>query len=198
MSYQVYFLQDEDDAVHFIRFVSTLNVAIWIEKERISSTEAEEVLMRDMSSWTGQYYFFPEVCFHALNSSPEFFADEFGIQFSVCNKHKPLSRTYDTGRLYYRSNENNPYNAQMIELFKRLKGYIRKNYCYSKYSHVYFAPSFKQKYDSRYYFATRLGIPIHFCETINKEANLQIPRNEGRIILIGDGSFITFPPTEKP
>ena len=38
-----------------------------------------------------------------------------------------------------------------------MREYIKRNYCYSKSSKIYYSPSFKEQYDRCYYYAAKIG-----------------------------------------
>ena len=158
MSYQLYFLQDEDDALQFIKHLARIDAVIWDEGMFRSPSEMEDIIIKQMSSCMRQYLIAPkEIADHHCNARNATVGNVGGISFLICNKGNPQSCTYNIGRIYYQNDTCNPHNAQMIALYKKLKTYIRKSYCYRKQSMIYCAPSFQKRYEEGCYDAEQLG-----------------------------------------
>lgn len=158
MSYQVYFLQDEDDALQFLEYLAKIDAVIWHEGAFQTPREMQYPIIRQMSSGMRQYLVVPKVVanqnYNTCNMIPE---NVGGVSFLICNKTDPQSRIYNIGRIYYRSDTSNPYDVQLVAFYKNMKAYIRKNYCYRKRVMIYCAPSFEQKYEEGHYDAAQLG-----------------------------------------
>lgn len=161
MSYQIYFLQDEDDAVQFLDKLSELHAIVWTGNAFRLPAELKNNMKDRMSSLVCKYTIVPQTEMDILRSNDkEVSADIIGIEFLACCKKNALSRTYEVGRLYYKGNEDNSYNEQMMTLYGELKKFIRKNYSFSQSARVYIAPHFKQRYEDNYLVATQLGRPL--------------------------------------
>ena len=160
MGYQVYFLQSENDAIQFLDLLVGLNAVIWTGNTLKLPIDLQGEIVNQMASYMCKYIILPPSASQSMdvNGPPGL----LGIEFLICCKKNPLSRTFETGRLYYNANANNPHNAQTLALYRKLKEYIKTNYSYSRNSGVYFAPLFKQKFEAKYYFATQLGRPVIF------------------------------------
>lgn len=163
MSVQIYFMQNEEDAIQFLDYLSSLNVVIWAGGTLKFPSEVKEDIIIQISSSMCQYTLIPKACvsFGQL-SDGRMCETKTGIEFLICCKKNNASRTYEVGRLYYKSDESNPHNALILSLYKKLYAYVRKSYFYSKNSKIYFAPHFKQKYDANYLVPSQLGRPIVF------------------------------------
>lgn len=158
MSYQLYFLQDEEDALQFIEHLAKIGAAIWHEGIFRSPDEMRFVIIKQMSSCMHQYLVVPkEIADHHCNACNTVLGNIAGVSFLICNKGNPQSRTYNIGRVYYQNDTNNPYNAQMIAFYKKIKTYIKKSYCYRKQIMIYCAPAFEKKYEEGRYDAAQLG-----------------------------------------
>ena len=161
MSYQIYFLQDEDDAVRFLDALSELNAVVWTGKAFKLPSELKDEIKNQMSSYFCRYTIIPQTGMDILRiNDSEVSVDVIGVEFLICCKRNALSRTYEAGRIYYKENEYNGCNEQMLLLYKQLKKFMRKNYSFSKKARIYVAPHFKQKYGENFFQATQLGRPI--------------------------------------
>lgn len=158
MSYHFYFLQDEDDAVKFLDVLSELSAIVWTGNSFKLPSELKDEIKRQISSCFCKYTIIPQsgMDIHRLIDR-DASLDMIGIEFLVCCKRNPLSRTYEVGRMYYKESANNSCNKQVLSLFCQLKKYMSKNYFFSKNARIYVAPSFKQKYGDNYLQATQLG-----------------------------------------
>ena len=111
-----------------------------------------------MSSRMWQYPIIPKIIADQnSNVSNKIAENVAGVLFLICNKIDPQSHTYNIGRIYYRSDITNPYDQQLVALYKKTKAYIRKNYCYRKRVMIYCAPSFEKNYEEGRYDAAQLG-----------------------------------------
>lgn len=161
MSYQIYFLQDEDDAFKFLEVLSELNVIVWTGNAFKLPLELKDDIKNQISSYFRKYIIIPQTGMDILQlNNRETSMDMMGIEYLICCKGNALSRTYDLGRIYYKENEHNGCNEQTVLLYQQLKKFMRKNYSYSKNAKTYIAPHFKQKYEENYLQATQLGRPI--------------------------------------
>ena len=161
MSYQIYFLQDENDAVKFLDAISELNAIVWTGTSFKFPLELKDEIKNQMSSYYCKYTIIPQTEMDILQiNDREASMDVIGIEFLICCKRNALSRTYEAGRIYYKENENNGCNEQMLFLYGQLKKFVSKNYFFSKNARVYVAPHFKQKYEENCLQATQLGRPI--------------------------------------
>lgn len=160
MSYQVYFLQDEDDAVRFLDALSELNAVVWTGNALKLPSELKDEIKNQMSSYFCKYTIIPQTGIGNFRANDgEASLDAIGIEFLLCCKRNALSRTYEVGRIYYKENENNGCYEQML-LFRQLKKFMSNNYSFSKKARIYIAPFFNQKYGENFYMATQLGRPI--------------------------------------
>lgn len=161
MGYHVYLLQAEDDVIRFLNALAEVSAIIWTGKTFKSPLDLKDEIKNQMSSSFCRYTIIPQACIDALPSNDcTVSLDTIGIEYLICCKQNALSRTYEAGRIYYRENENNSCNEQMLLLFGQLKKFVRKNYFFSKKAGIYVAPCFKQKYEKNYLQATQLGRPI--------------------------------------
>ena len=161
MSYYVYFLQDEDDAVKFLDALSEFNAIVWTGSAIKLPSELKNEIKNQISSCFCKYTIIPQTGMGNLQlSDREESVDMIGIEFLVCCKRNPLSRTYEMGRMYYKENINNSCNEQVVVLFCQLKKFMSENYSFSKNAKLYVAPSFKKKYGDNYLQATQLGRQI--------------------------------------
>ena len=161
MSYQIYFLQNEEDAVQFLDHLSKLNAYIWTGNTIISPNELKCDIVKQMSSFMCQYVIVPYLYKNAIQVNRKMQSEDVGgIEFLICCKKSQLSRTYEVGRIYYANCNNHSKDEQMLILYNKIKSYIRKNYNYNKNLGIYIAPQFKQKYDEKILYATQLGRSI--------------------------------------
>lgn len=161
MSYQIYFLQNEDDAVSFLDALSELNAIVWTGNAFKLPSELKDDIKKQMASFICKYTIIPQTGMSILRlNEVESSVDMIGIEFLACCKRNALSRTYEAGRIYYKANEANSCNEQILLLYRQLKKFISKNYYFSKNARIYVAPHFKQKYGEKYLQATQLGRPI--------------------------------------
>ncbi len=161
MSYQLYFLQDEDDALQFVEYLSKIDAVIMYEGMFRSPDEMRLIIINQISSSMHQYLIIPkEIADHHCDAGNAAGGNVVGISFLICNKGHPQSRTYNIGRIYYQNDASNPHNAQMIALYKKMKTFIRKSYCYRRQLMIYCAPNFQKKYTEGHYDASQLGQPI--------------------------------------
>lgn len=161
MSYQIYFLQDEDDAVRFLDALSELNAIIWTGSSFKLPSELKDEIKNQMTSYLCKYTIIPQTVMDVFRiNDREASVDAIGIEFLICCKRKALSRTYEAGRIYYKENDNNGCNGQMLLLYRQLKKFMSKNYSFSKKARIYVAPHFNQKYGENFFQATQLGRPI--------------------------------------
>ena len=161
MSYQLYFLQDEEDALQFIEHLAKIGAVIWHEGIFRSPDEMRFVIIKQMSSCMHQYLVVPkEIADHHCNACNTVLGNIAGVSFLICNKIEPQSRTYNIGRIYYRSDTSNPHDAQIIAFYKKLKSHIRRTYSYRKRPMIYCAPSFEKNYEEGRYDAAQLGQPF--------------------------------------
>lgn len=158
MSYQIYFLQDEEDALQFLEYLAKIEAAIWHEGAFRLPSEMQSAIIRQISAGMHQYLVFPKEIANqncnVCNSLPD---NIVGVSFLICNKIDPQSSAYNKGRIYYRSDTSNPHDAQIIAFYKKLKSYIRRTYSYRKQVMIYCAPSFEKKYEEGKYDAAQLG-----------------------------------------
>lgn len=161
MSYHIYLLQDEDDVVRFLNALAEINAIIWTGKTFKLPLELKDEIKNQMSSSFCKYTIIPQTGIDVLRINDSTVSvDATGVEYLICCKRNALSRTYEVGRIYYRENENNGCNEQMLLLFGQLKKFVRKNYSFSKKTGIYVAPCFKQKYEENFFQATQLGRPI--------------------------------------
>ena len=161
MSYQVYFLQNEDDAVRFLDALSELNAIVWTGNAFKLPSELKDDIKNQMSSFLCKYTIIPQTGMDILRLNDRAASvDRIGIEFLACCKKNALSRTYEVGRICYEENEDNNCNEQMLLLYQQLKKFMSKNYSFSQNARIYVAPHFKQKYGENYLQATQLGRPI--------------------------------------
>lgn len=161
MSYQIYFLQHEDDAVRFLETLSELDAIVWTGNAFKLPSELKDEIKKQMSSFLCKYTIIPQTGMDILRlNDKEASADRIGIEFLICCKGNVLSRTYEVGRIYYNENQDNSCNEQVLLLYRQLKKFMCKNYSFSKNARIYVAPHFKQKYGKNYLQATQLGCPI--------------------------------------
>ena len=159
MSYQVYFLQDEDDTLQFIQYLEKVDAVIWHEGAFRMPREMQAPIIRQMSSrMMRQYLVVPKVIADQNSNASNMIAENVaGVLFLICNKTDPESHTYNIGRIYYRSDTSNPHDAQIIAFYKKLKSHIRRTYSYRKRPMIYCAPSFEKNYEEGRYDAAQLG-----------------------------------------
>ena len=161
MSYQIYFLQDEYDTLMFLEVLSELKAMVWTGSVFKLPLELKDEIKNQMSSYFCKYTIIPQTGMDILQiNDREASVDMIGIEFLICCKRNALSRTYEVGRIYYKENEYNSCNEQMLLLYRQLKKFMSKNYSFSKNARIYVAPHFKQKYGENYLQATQLGRPI--------------------------------------
>ena len=161
MSHQIYFLQNEDDAVTFLDILSKLDAIVWTGNALKLPSELKDEINNQMSSFFCKYTIIPQIVMDVLRLNDiDSSLDMIGIEFLICCKRNALSRTYEVGRIYYKENENIGCNDQMLLLYRQLKKFISENYLFSKNARIYIAPHFKQKYGENYFEATQLGRPI--------------------------------------
>lgn len=161
MGHQIYFLQSEEDAVQFFDYLETLGVVIWTGKDLKSPEEIKGDVYAYVSLPFSRFILVPQEALAFVQSSGDLKCTAFpGIEFLLCCKKNPASRTYEVGRLYCTANCNSSYYLQLFELYRLLRAFIKRNYSYSSKQQIYFAPVFKQKYEAHYFFATQLGMPI--------------------------------------
>ena len=160
MSHQIYFLQDEDDAVRFLDALSELNAIVWTKNAFKSPSELKDEIKNQIASYLCKYTIIPQSGMDILRTSDtEASLDVIGIEFLICCKRNVLSRTYEVGRIYYKENKNSGCD-ELVLLYRHLKKFICQNYSFSKKARVYVAPHFKQKYEENFFQATQLGRPI--------------------------------------
>lgn len=158
MGYQVYFYQSEEDVDDFLDFMGSINVFFLHKGRCVHADEMYTDMIEQMRSYLRRFILIP--------GGPDGIEGELtgaftGVEFLICCKGSASSSTYDIGRLYYRNDESNPYNAQMIRLYKKLKAYMRKNYIYYKETSVYCGPDFHEGYVNKSYFASQAaGRPL--------------------------------------
>lgn len=158
MSHQIYFLQTEEDAKEFLAYMSSIGVLFYHHGSYESAGVMYDDIADEMNFYLRSYIMFPGADQEIDKKTLGAFA---GIEYLVCGKGDPASCTYDLGRLYYRSDASNPYNAQILKLYRKLKAYIRKNYSYHKETWVYCGPHFQEGYDKKQYFASQCaGRPL--------------------------------------
>ena len=153
MSNQIYFLQTEEDAKEFLAYMASIDVLFFHHGGFESAGVMYDDVADEMNSYLHSYIILPgddEI-------DKKVFGAFTGVEYLVCGKGKPASCTYDLGRLYYRGDASNPYNAQMLKLYKKLKAHIRKNYIYHKETWIYCGPHFQKGYDEEKYTASQLG-----------------------------------------
>ena len=161
MSYHIYFLQDEDDAVRFLDALLELDAIIWTGNAFKLPSELKDEIKNQMSSYLCKYTIIPQTAMDIFQiNDRKAPVDVVGIEFLICCKRNALSRTYEVGRIYYKENKYNGCNEQMLLLYRQLKKFMSKNYSFSKNAKIYVAPHFKQKYGEKYLQATQLGRPI--------------------------------------
>lgn len=161
MSYHIYFLQDEDDAVRFLDALLELDAIIWTGNAFKLPSELKDEIKNQMSSYLCKYTIIPQTGMDIFQiNDRKAPVDVVGIEFLICCKRNALSRTYEVGRIYYKENKYNGCNEQMLLLYRQLKKFMSKNYSFSKNARIYVAPHFKQKYREKYLQATQLGRPI--------------------------------------
>lgn len=161
MSYQIYFLQDEDDAVRFLDALSELNAVVWTGNTLKLPSELKDEIKNQMSSYFCKYTIIPQTGMGIFRvNDREASADMVGVEFLLCCKRNALSRTYEAGRIYYKENDNDGCNEQMLLLYRQLKKFMSNNYSFSKKARIYIAPSFNQKYEENFFKAMQLGRPI--------------------------------------
>ena len=157
MSYQVYFLQDEEDTLQFIEYLEKIDAVIWHEGAFRMPSEIQNLIIRQMSSRMWQYPIIPKIIADQnSNVSNKIAENVAGVLFLICNKIDPQSHAYNIGRIYYRSDTSNPHDAQIIAFYKKLKSYIRRTYYYRKRPMIYCAPSFEKNYEEGHYDAAQL------------------------------------------
>ena len=154
MSYQVYFLQSEEDVKEFLSYMGAIDVFFLHEGKCVHADEMHNDVMEQMSSYLHRYIIVPG---GRDGIDGEITGAFTGVEYLICSKGNPLPCSYGMGRFYYRSDESNPYNTQMIKLYKKLKAHIRKNYIYHKETWIYCGPHFQKGYDEEKYTASQLG-----------------------------------------
>lgn len=158
MSHQVYFLQTEEDTKEFLAYMASIGVLFFHHGDFESAGVMYDDVVDEMNFYLHSYIMFPGDDQIIDKKTLSAFA---GLEYLVCGKGSTASCTYDLGRLYYRSDVSNPYNAQIIKLYRKLKAYIRKNYTYHKDTCVYCGPHFQNRYDKRLCYASQCaGRPI--------------------------------------
>lgn len=158
MSHQVYFLQTEEDTMEFLDYMASIGVLFYHHGSFESAGVMYDDVADEMTSYLHSYTMFPgadkDIDLKILGA----FA---GVEYLICSKGTPASCTYDLGRLYYRSDAGNPYNAQILRLYKKLKAYIRRNYTYYRETCVYCGPHFQEGYEKKQYSASQCaGRPL--------------------------------------
>lgn len=155
MSYQISFLQSEEDAEAFLDYMASVGIRFFHQGECVPADEMYDDVVDEMNySYMHAYAIVPAASDEIDDKVLGAFT---GVEYMICSKGNPQSRTYNIGRIYYRSDEDHPYNAQMIKLYKKLKAYIRKNYIYYKQTWAYCGPHFKEGYDEKKFIAAQLG-----------------------------------------
>lgn len=161
MGHQIYFLQSEEDAVHFWDYLETLSVLVWTGYDIKSPKEVKGDICSQIALPFAKFVLIPQESFSFVQSCIDLKCTEVpGVEFVLCCKKNPLSRTYEVGRLYCSANCNSSHYLQLCELYRMLRAFIKRNYSYNAKQQIYFAPVFKQKFDANYFFATQLGTPI--------------------------------------
>ena len=158
MSHQIYFLQTEEDTKEFLAYMVSIDVLFFHHGGFESAGLMYDDVVDEMNSYLHSYIMFPG---EDKEIDKKILGAFTGVEYLICSKGAPVSCTYDLGRLYYRSDASNPYNAQMLKLYKKLKAYIRKNYTYYKETWVYCGPHFQEGYDKKQYTASQCaGRPL--------------------------------------
>ena len=92
MSYQIYFLQDEDDAVRFLDALSELNAIIWTGSAFKLPSELKDEIKNQMTSYLCKYTIIPQTVMDVFRiNDREASVDAIGIEFLICCKRNALN-----------------------------------------------------------------------------------------------------------
>ena len=157
MGKQIEFLQSEEDLQFFLAYLETSGGLVHIGTHVVTPSVACNDIMRKIRTEYCKLFIVqsntPHADSHALNRA---------IEYRTCSKGNANSRTYNVGRLYIAPNNAGVYDSQLLDLFEKLRRFIKKNYVYSKKTRIYFGSDFKEKYDRRLYFGLNHVTPIIF------------------------------------
>lgn len=158
MGRQVEFVHTEEDTIRFLEVIEKSGGRIVLNGSAVMPTSIATCIVDLMTSYMCQFFV---VC--AKEGRCPYPAEDHNafsgtaIEFLNCSKGAPLSRQYETGRLYIAPNYDGHYDADVLRLYNLLLDYIKRTYNYSKLSKLYVSVQFKEKYDINYYHAVRRG-----------------------------------------
>lgn len=154
MSRQIYFIQSEPDIAPFVSEIYTngwiLESTVYadgriLESRRLSMDDGVQFIIENMKERYCTLTIIPPVVGPLL--------EECRIEYYCSVRGNMLSRTYREGRLYITENLQGHYDPNALELYQRLRKYIKKNYIYHKAAMVYFAPVFWNERAERHWVA---------------------------------------------
>ena len=153
MGRQIEFIHIEDDIAPFLAAIEKCGGDLVCDGDVKPPLAFLEIIISQMATSVGQCSIVPSNMFSGSFSV----LSGNVVEFTNCKKGNSLSRVYEAGRLFISPTPDGVYDPHLLKLFEAMREYIKRNYCYSKSSKIYYSPSFKEQYDRCYYYAAKIG-----------------------------------------